>query len=101
MNADHAAAIRREGETLHVEGALLRADIARLWRNPPATFVGLRRIDLGGVDRIDSAGLAMLSLIAAQNEGVAIDGVIDGTPEGLPELRAAYRLNDSLGFARD
>ncbi|TXH68547.1 MAG: STAS domain-containing protein [Lysobacteraceae bacterium] len=94
MNAA-TVSLRRDGKVLRVEGALLRGEVPRLWRALPAATDGARRIDLGGLDRIDSAGLAMLSLIAATHPQMTIVG----QPEGLAELRAAYRLNESLGFS--
>lgn len=90
-----AASLRRDGEALCFEGELLRDEISRLWRALPAALDGVRRIDLGGIGRIDSAGLAMLSLIAATYPQITIAG----KPEGLAELCAAYRLNDSLVFS--
>ena len=47
------------------------------------------------MDRVDSAGLALLAELAARIDGVAVVG----RPEGLGELRAAYRLQDDLSFA--
>ena len=56
----------------------------------------MRRFDLQAVTRIDSAGLALLAELAARAGG----GItVDGTPAGLAELRAAYRLDPALGFA--
>ena len=85
------------GETLRFDGALLRGGIAALWAQVPAKLDGVRRFDLTAVERIDSAGLALVSLLAARCGTVDIDG----SPEGFAELRAAYRLGHGLAFVRD
>ena len=90
-------AIVRTGETLRFDGALLRGDIAALWPLAPIALDGVRCFDLTAVERIDSAGLALLSLLAARCGAVRIDG----NPEGFTELRAAYRLGHGLAFVRD
>lgn len=91
------ATVRREGDALVFTGALLRAAIPALW--PQATGVavaGVRRLDLRAVERVDSAGLAFLAELAALAGGAM---VIEGRPEGLAELSAAYRLSPALEFA--
>jgi len=88
--------MRRDGDALVFAGALLRDDVAALWRQASAALDGVRRFDLQAVSRIDSAGLALLAELATRaGGGIAIDG----TPAGLAELRAAYRLDAALGFA--
>jgi phospholipid transport system transporter-binding protein len=88
-----AATLTRHDDALVFTGTLDRAAVAPLW--PPAqTLAGVRRLDLSAVDRIDSAGLALLAELAARIDGVAVIG----RPEGLAELRAAYRLQDDLSF---
>lgn len=91
------ATIARNGETLRFGGALLRGGIAALWPQVPVALDGVTRIDLTAVERIDSAGLALVSLLASRCGTVAIDG----SPEGFAELRAAYRLGHGLAFVRD
>jgi phospholipid transport system transporter-binding protein len=91
-----AARMTRDGETLRFDGALVRAVVPDLWPSSTAPLDGVRHFDLRAVDRVDSAGLALLSLLAERCGDVAIDG----NPAGLSELRAAYRLGDDLRFAR-
>jgi phospholipid transport system transporter-binding protein len=91
------ATITRTGETLRFDGALLRGGIAALWPRITPALDGVRRFDLTAVERIDSAGLALVSLLAARCGAVDIDG----SPEGFAELRAAYRLGHGLAFVRD
>lgn len=94
MSAD-SPTLRRDGDTLAFSGTLLREDVAGLWPQASKSLDGVRRFDLGTVARIDSAGLALLSALAARAAG-AID--IAGDPVGLASLRAAYRLTPALAF---
>jgi len=94
--ANATASVRRDGETLAFAGALDRAAAAALWPQARPLAAGVRRFDLSEVASVDSAGLALLAELAAQAPGVAVVG----EPTGLAELRAAYRLDESLGFGR-
>ena len=89
------AAVERAGDGLSFAGALLRADVAALWRQATPQLQGIRRFDLNAVTRVDSAGVALLAELADRCGGV----IVDGAPAGLAELRAAYRLTPALGFA--
>lgn len=96
MPAAEPASVAREGDTLRFSGALLRDAVAGLWKQAAPRADGIRRIDLAGATRVDSAGVALLAELAARAGG---EPVIDGAPEGLAELRAAYRLAPSLAFS--
>ena len=89
-------AVVRDGDALVFTGALDRASVAGAWSQVGKSVAGVRRIDLRGVTLVDSAGVALLAELAARaGAGVSIDG----TPPGLDELRAAYRLDPALAFA--
>ncbi|MDQ2703161.1 MAG: STAS domain-containing protein [Pseudomonadota bacterium] len=99
--AEAGASLAREGDALRFSGALLGDAVPGAWRQVGAQsnsvqLRGVRRFDLKGVTRVDSAGVALLAELAARCGG---DIVLDGDPEGLSELRAAYRLAPSLAFA--
>ncbi len=87
------ADVSRAGEALRFAGALSHANVPALWKRLPP-LEGVRRLDLREVTLVDSAGLALLAETAAR-AGVAD---IEGTPQGLAELRSAYRLDAGLGF---
>ena len=87
-----AARVRRDGDVLKIDGRLDRAAVAASWRALQPLRAGAASVDLAGVGAVDSAGLALLAELAAN--GLRIDG----EPAGLAELRAAYRLDGSLGF---
>ena len=88
------ASAERAGDALRFAGALLRADVAALWKQATPRLDGVRRFDLNAVTQVDSAGVALLAELAARCGGVAIEGL----PQGLAELRAAYRLTPGLAF---
>lgn len=96
MPASSSAGVRREGDALAFEGALLRDGVPATWKQAAGALAGVRRFDLHRVERIDSAGLALLAELAARAGG---EVALDGAPAGLAELRAAYRLTPTLGFA--
>lgn len=90
-----AATVSRRDDALAFDGVLLRPVVASVWRAALPLLAGTRRIDIDQVARIDSAGLAMLAALA-RRAGIEI---IEGMPAGYAELRAAYRLDASLGCA--
>ena len=88
--------VTRKDDALVLTGALVRASVAGAWKSAIASIAGVRRFDLTGVSVVDSAGVALLAELAARAAGGL---AIEGTPQGLEELRAAYRLDPSLAFA--
>lgn len=91
------ATARVEGDALHLAGTLDRAAAVALWPQLVRQAGRLRRLDLHAVERVDSAGVALLAELSARmrsNGGVTIAGA----PAGLDELRAAYRLTPDLDF---
>lgn len=91
------ATARVEGDALHLAGTLDRAAVVALWPQLVRQAGQSRRLDLQAVERVDSAGVALLAELAARlrdNGGATIVG----TPAGLDELRAAYRLSPDLDF---
>jgi phospholipid transport system transporter-binding protein len=96
MPAPTESRVRRDGDALVFTGTLSRERVPALWQPALDASASARRLVLDGVDRVDSAGLALLAELAARmGPGVAVSG----TPVGLADLRAAYRLDDALAFA--
>jgi phospholipid transport system transporter-binding protein len=85
--------VARDGATLRFDGPLERPVVASLWPRALALLAGTERFDLGAVDRIDSAGMALLAALAARAGGAVR---VEGAPAGLDDLRAAYRLDGHL-----
>lgn len=110
---DAAATVSRDADALVFRGALARAAVAGLWQQVQPLRAGIARLDLTSVTVVDSAGVALLAELvngsrgeAGQAKGRPAQGPVTatpitviGTPPGLAELRAAYRLDDGLAFA--
>jgi len=90
---------RREGAVLRLAGILDRAAATTAWPSLQLLLAGAQVLDLGGVQRLDSAGLALLAEVVARGAAAGHAPRIDGAPAGLAELRAAYRLDEALAFA--
>jgi phospholipid transport system transporter-binding protein len=106
-----AATVSRDADALVFRGALARDAVAGLWRQAQPLRAGIARLDLTAVTLVDSAGVALLAELANGSRGdvgrangsaaqVPVTPItVVGTPPGLAELRAAYRLDDGLAFA--
>ena len=108
------ATVARDADSLVFRGALVRAAVASLWRQVQPLRAGIARLDLGAVSAVDSAGLALLTELAnacpagsrrqpsgGAGDDARVNGIaVIGAPAGMAELRAAYRLDDRLAFAR-
>jgi phospholipid transport system transporter-binding protein len=86
----------RNGDALVFAGALNRAAATALWPQASAMLDGVQRFVLTCVTTVDSAGLALLSELAARLRTRGATLGLEGEPPGLAELRAAYRLTDEL-----
>src|SRR5690606_42057852 len=98
MPAADAARARREGEVLHLEGRLDRAAAIGLWPTVQALADGARTLELGAVQALDSAGLALLAEAAARIRAVGAVQVLRA-PAGLAQLWVAFRLSPPLNYA--
>ena len=82
---------------LLLSGTLGRDAVVQLWPQLARLPGAVRTLDLHAVDGVDSAGVALLAELAQRLRGHGAGG-IDGSPAGLDELRAAYRLSPQLDF---
>lgn len=89
------ASLKVDGDALAFAGALDRPAVAALWPAASAAVGQIGRLNLRAVSHVDSAGLALLTELAARR-GYALP--LEGDPPGLAELRAAYRLAPDLSF---
>jgi len=83
---------------LVLTGTLDRAAVTALWPQLATALAGVRTLDLRAVEQIDSAGLALLAELVARLRTSAAPPVLLGSPLGLAELTAAYRLTPQLDF---
>jgi phospholipid transport system transporter-binding protein len=93
------ATARRDGQTLALAGGLDRDAVTAVWPQLVASLAGARVLDVSAVDFVDSAGVALLSELVDRLRAQAGDAPrIIGSPTGLAELTAAYRLTPQLDF---
>lgn len=92
------AAVRREGSALQFSGVLDRVAVTTLWPVLQSQLQGVTVLDVANVRRVDSAGVALLAELAARVRATGNEPSLTGSPAGLDELRAAYRLASSLDF---
>ncbi|WP_305806401.1 STAS domain-containing protein [Stenotrophomonas sp. YIM B06876] len=91
------AQLTRDGDTLRFSGVIDRAAVIALWPTARRGLAQIRQLDLHAVQGVDSAGLALLAELAGQLRPAAGERLC-GTPPGLAELCAAYRLSPTLDF---
>ena len=98
MAAAGDARLGRDADALVFTGALDRAAAAALWPQASSQLPGVQRIVLTNVTTVDSAGLALLSELAARARASGTTLLFEGHPAGLADLQAAYRLTPELDF---
>ncbi|UWX04024.1 STAS domain-containing protein [Pseudoxanthomonas sp. NC8] len=85
--------LHRDGTALRLSGPLDRAAAISAWPALLPLLDGARVLDLVGVTRLDSAGVALLAEAAARISAGGVAAELAGAPAGLADLRAAYRLD--------
>jgi phospholipid transport system transporter-binding protein len=93
--AQPQGSVHRDGTRLAFGGTIDRPTCAGLWQQVLPLLPGITVIDLSGVAGVDSAGLALLAEAASRCAG----STVTGSPPGLAALRAAYRLDEALGYS--
>ncbi|KYP97572.1 anti-sigma B factor antagonist [Sodalis-like endosymbiont of Proechinophthirus fluctus] len=86
---------RTQGQTLILQGELDRDTLPTLWQHRQVLLDGIRFLDVSGLKRVDSAGVAlMLHFYHQQNRGDEL--VLTGVTDRLRTLIALYRLQAIL-----
>ncbi|MEN5427628.1 STAS domain-containing protein [Stenotrophomonas pennii] len=96
--ASNSAQARLDKGTLRLSGVLDRGAVIALWPQLQSLGNGAQALDLTDVARVDSAGVALLAELAARARQQGRTLAINGSPAGLTELEAAYRLSADLDF---
>lgn len=91
-------AVRLDGTCLRLSGRLDRAAATALWPQASAALAGVQSLDVGAVQGLDSAGVALLVALAERLRQAGADPRVAGAPAGLADLLAAYRLTPALSF---
>lgn len=90
MTAQRGLRWQRHGATLRLEGVLDCDSLEAFWSQRQALLAGVACLDIRGLSRVDSAGLALL--LHAQNLGPDAPIPLSGVSERLHSLIALYNL---------
>ncbi|MEN0586665.1 MULTISPECIES: lipid asymmetry maintenance protein MlaB [Kosakonia] len=82
----------REGECLKLVGELDQDLLNPLWDARVEAMNGVTCIDLHGVSRVDTAGVALLVHLVAQGKKQGSNVVLAGVSENVSTLAALYNL---------
>ncbi|WLI75641.1 lipid asymmetry maintenance protein MlaB [Kosakonia sp. H02] len=85
----------RDGERLALLGELDQDVLNPLWDARVEAMNGVTCIDLHGVTRVDTAGVALLVHLVAQGKKQGIDVSLAGVSENVSTLAALYNLPQS------
>jgi phospholipid transport system transporter-binding protein len=87
---------QRTASTLALSGKLDRDTLLALWRQRDTAMVGIDTIDVAALDRVDSAGLALLvhlrEIVRAQGSTPCFSGITDK----LQSLITLYNLQQII-----
>jgi len=86
----------REGECLKLLGELDQDVINPLWDARVEAMNGVSCIDLHGITRVDTAGVALLVHLVAQGKKQGNRVVLSGVSENVSTLAALYNLPQDL-----
>lgn len=92
--------IRREGDRMHVSGALTLASVAAALEEGNAAIAsGVRSVDLGEVGDLDSSALALLLAWLRQAKRANRELEFTNLPQGLTTIARLYGVADLLPAA--
>ncbi|NKI76152.1 lipid asymmetry maintenance protein MlaB [Dickeya sp. CFBP 2040] len=87
---------RQANDTLHLEGSLDRDTLLPLWQQRDALLAASRVLNVEQVERVDSAGLALLVHFYHQQEQNGSSLAIVGASDKLRTLIQLYNLNEII-----
>ncbi|MCW2479448.1 lipid asymmetry maintenance protein MlaB [Candidatus Symbiopectobacterium sp. NZEC135] len=82
--------------TLGLSGDLDRDSLLPLWQQRETLLKGKQALDIAALERVDSAGLALLVHLYQQQSRLTPSFVISGASERVKTLIALYNLNDII-----
>lgn len=86
----------RDGERLALLGELDQDVLNPLWDAREEAMKGVTCIDLHGVTRVDTAGVALLVHLVAQGKKQGVDVTLSGMSENVMTLAALYNLPQNV-----
>lgn len=85
-----------QGETLFLRGELDRDTLLPLWHRRESLLSGVRFLDVSGLRRVDSAGVALILQFYYQQCQQGASLTLTGVTDRLLALIALYNLQDVL-----
>lgn len=82
----------REGETLKLSGELDQDLLNPLWDQRHDAMQGVTLIDLSGITRVDTAGVALLAHLVAEGEKLGASVRLHGASDNVVTLAQLYNL---------
>ncbi|QZN96160.1 lipid asymmetry maintenance protein MlaB [Symbiopectobacterium purcellii] len=82
--------------TLALSGDLDRDSLLPFWQQRETLLKGKQALDIAALNRVDSAGLALLVHLYQQQRRSAPSFTISGASERVKTLIALYNLNDII-----
>ncbi|EHD23448.1 MULTISPECIES: lipid asymmetry maintenance protein MlaB [Brenneria] len=92
----NALSWQSQQSTLLVAGALDRETLSPLWRQRDKLLADKTTLDVSGLDRVDSSGLALLIHFYHQRLQQGVELKIIGAGDRLKTLIALYNLNEII-----
>lgn len=89
------------GDTLILRGELDRVTLQPFWAQRDAALQGMRFLDVSQLDRVDSAGLALMLHVCSQQAQRGETLKLTGVTEKLSTLITLYNLHNILPCAQD
>ena len=80
--------------TLH--GCLDRETLLPVWDARKSLLAGVTRLDVSGLERVDSSGLALLVHLRQEASQQGVSLTLEGTTDRLRTLIALYNLQDII-----
>ncbi|MBM3070138.1 lipid asymmetry maintenance protein MlaB [Enterobacter sp. RHBSTW-00994] len=86
----------REGDTLRLSGELDQDLLNPLWDARHEAMQGIQLIDLSGVSRVDTAGIALLTHLVAVGKKQGAHVTLSGVSDNVVTLAQLYNLPDDV-----
>lgn len=89
----------RQGQTLFLKGHLDRDTLSKIWQKRQVLLNGIRFLDVSGLKRVDSAGVALMLHFYNQQQQRSDTLKLTGVTDRLSTLIALYKLQTILPCA--
>lgn len=87
---------QRESETLHLTGELDSDTVGSLWRQREKIMAGIKVLNLSGLSRVDTSGLALLIHLVAFARRQNVEVELQGASDNLQTLTKLYNLPEDI-----